>query len=174
MLDVIATGVQDVYGRKIGKPLLSFILVVCAFLISLMYCTRFGYYLLDGVDRWINNLALVFVVWSEMSLSTTVYRYTDVLGQTGKPAYFLWNAGYFGGQILGVAIGHATSAPIGAGVGFGVFIAGTGAALLLAKTPDAEVPGFWNKNAFLRRFWFLAFYSVRPLSPLPHKSSISR
>merc|ERR1712130_1052166 len=109
----------DRFGHKVSKPWISTGLVTSAFLISLMYCTRFGYYLLDGVDRWINNLALVFVVWAEMSLSTTVYRYTDILGQTGKPAYFLWNFGYFGGQILGVAVGHGVSAPAGAGAGFG-------------------------------------------------------
>ncbi|KAI7544223.1 SNF-domain-containing protein [Hortaea werneckii] len=163
MLDVIATGIMDRFGHKVSKPYISTGLVISAFLISLMYCTRFGYYLLDGVDRWINNLALVFVVWAEMSLSTTVYRYTDILGQTGKPAYFLWNAGYFGGQILGVAVGHGVSAPAGAGAGFGCFVVFTGAALLVAKTPDAEAPGLFNKNAFFKRFWFLAFYSGNQL-----------
>ncbi|KAI7105533.1 SNF-domain-containing protein [Hortaea werneckii] len=163
MLDVIATGIMDRFGHKVSKPYISTGLVISAFLISLMYCTRFGYYLLDGVDRWINNLALVFVVWAEMSLSTTVYRYTDILGQTGKPAYFLWNFGYFGGQILGVAVGHGVSAPAGAGAGFGCFVVFTGAALLVAKTPDAEAPGLFNRNAFFKRFWFLAFYSGNQL-----------
>lgn len=167
MLDVIATGIMDRYPR-FKKPYLATALVLCSFLISLMYCTRFGYYLLDGVDRWINNLALVFVVWSEMAFSTTIYRHVDVLGQTGKPAFFLWNGGYFLGQILGVAIGHAVSAPAGAGVGFGVFIVLTGAALAVCKTPTAEAPWLWNRHFLLKRFWFLAFYSVSSPFPKDH------
>ena len=163
MLDVVVTSIMDRYGTRVRRPVVATTLVICAFLISIMYCTQFGYYLLDGVDRWINNLALVFVVWSELALSTTVYRYRDVFEQTGKRAFVAWNVGYFGGQILGVTVGHAVSAPAGAGVGFGVFIVGTGAALVLAKTPTAEAPKFWNRTGLLKRFWFLAFYTGNQL-----------
>lgn len=160
MLDVIVTGIMDRYGHKVPRPLVAAVLVIVAFLISLMYCTEFGYYLLDGVDRWINNLALVFVVWSELAFSTTVYRFKDVFTQTGKPAFAFWNGGYFLGQILGVAVGHHVSGGAGAGLGIGIFVVGAGIALVLCKTPTAPAPRFWNKNAFLKRFWYLAFYSV--------------
>ncbi len=160
MLDVIVTGIMDRFGHKVPRPLVAFVLVVTAFLISLMYCSEFGYYLLDGVDRWINNLALVFVVWSELALSTTVYRWKDVFTQTGKPAFIIYNGGYFLGQILGVAVGHGVSGGAGAGLGFGIFVVGACVAVFLSGTPSAPAPGFWNKNAFLKRFWFLAFYSV--------------
>lgn len=163
MLDVIVTGIMDRYGHKLSRPLVAFCLVFVAFLISLMYCSEFGYYLLDGVDRWINNLALVFVVWSELALSTTVYRWKDVFTQTGKPAFAIYNGGYFLGQILGVAVGHAVSGGAGAGLGFGIFAVGAGIAVFLSKTPTASAPRFWNKNAFLKRFWFLAFYSGNQL-----------
>ncbi|KAK3703474.1 hypothetical protein LTR37_014464 [Vermiconidia calcicola] len=163
MLDVIVTGIMDKYGSRVARPLVATILVVCAFLISLMYCTQFGYYLLDGVDRWINNLALVFVVWSELSLSTTLYRYRDVFGQVGIPAYALWNGGYFLGQLFGIIVGHTVSPAAGAGAGFGIFIAFTGAATLVARTPDADVPSFWSKHGLLKRVWFMAFYSGNQL-----------
>ncbi|KAL9027713.1 MAG: hypothetical protein Q9196_003808 [Gyalolechia fulgens] len=163
MLDVIVTGIMDRYGHKVPRPLVAAVLVVVAFLISLMYCTEFGYYLLDGVDRWINNLALVFVVWSEFALSTTIYRFKDVFTQTGKPAFAFWNGGYFLGQIIGVAVGHHVSGGAGAGLGLGIFAVGAGISLLLCKTPTAPAPSFWNNNAFLKRFWYLAFYSGNQL-----------
>ncbi|KAI4290288.1 MAG: hypothetical protein L6R35_000451 [Caloplaca aegaea] len=163
MLDVVVTGIMDRYGHKLPRPLVAVVLVVIAFLISLMYCSQFGYYLLDGVDRWVNNLALVFVVWSELALSTTVYRFKDVFTETGKPAFALWNGGYFLGQICGVAVGHHVSGGAGAGVGFGIFIVGASSALVVCKTPSTPAPRFWNKNPVLKRFWFLAFYSGNQL-----------
>ena len=162
MLDVIVTAIMDRYHHKVARPLVAAVLVVVAFLISLMYCTQFGYYLLDGVDRWINNLALVFVVWSELSLSTTVYRFKDVFTETGKPAWTIYNGGYFLGQILGVAVGHSVSGGAGAGLGIGIYVLGAVISVFLCKTPSAPAPRFWNNNAYLKRFWFLAFYSVSP------------
>ncbi|KAK5167527.1 uncharacterized protein LTR77_007226 [Saxophila tyrrhenica] len=163
MLDVIVTGIMDKTGTRIPRPVVATTAVVVAFLISLMYCTRFGYYLLDGVDRWINNLALVFVVWSELSLSTTIYRWRDVYGQVGVPAYALWNAGYFLGQILGVTVGHVVSPAAGAGAGFGAFFAFTIPAMLIGRTPDAEAPGFFDRSGLTRKLYFLAFYSGNQL-----------
>ena len=160
MLDVIVTAIMDRYHTKVQRPVVAFTLALVAFLISLMYCTQFGYYLLDGFDRWINNLALVFVVWSEFALSTTIYRFKDVFTQTGKPAWAFFNGGYFLGQIIGVSVGHAVSGGAGAGIGVGIFVAGAAIALFLCKTPTAPAPSFWNKNAMLKRLWFLAFYSV--------------
>ncbi|KAL8967337.1 MAG: hypothetical protein Q9183_002966 [Haloplaca sp. 2 TL-2023] len=163
MLDVIVTAIMDRYHTKVQRPVVAFALALVAFLISLMYCTQFGYYLLDGVDRWINNLALVFVVWSEFALSTTIYRFKDVFTQTGKPAWAFFNGGYFLGQIIGVSVGHAVSGGAGAGIGIGIFVAGAAIAMFLCKTPTAPAPGFWNKNAMLKRLWYLAFYSGNQL-----------
>ena len=159
MLDVVVTFIMDRWP-KLPRLAVTSTLVVVAFLISLMYCTRAGYYILDGVDRWINNMTLVFVAWSECSFSTSLYRYRDVHSQVGKLAYYIFNFGYFGGMVLGVGIGQGVSAPAGAGVGFGVFIVCTLVAVLIAKTPDARAARFWNSNVFLSRFWYLAFYSV--------------
>lgn len=160
MLDVVVTFFMDRFGDRVHRIYVATSLVIIAFLISIMYCTEFGYYLLDGVDRWINNMTLVFVVWAEASFSTSIYRYRDIFSQVGKKAYFTYNFAYFGGQILGVAVGHAVSPPAGAGVGFGIFIVFSGIALLFASTPDAGAPRFFLKNSFLHKFFYLAFYSV--------------
>jgi len=159
MLDVVVTFIMDRWP-KLPRLAVTTSLVVVAFLISLMYCTRAGYYILDGVDRWINNMTLVFVAWTECSFSMSLYRWRDVASQVGTPAYYIFNFGYFAGMILGVGIGQGVSGEAGAGVGFGVFLLCTVAALLIAKRPDARAARFWNKNVFLSKFWFLAFYSV--------------
>lgn len=162
MLDVVVTFIMDRWP-KLPRLAVTTSLVVVAFLISLMYCTRAGYYILDGVDRWINNMTLVFVAWSEASFSTSIYRVRDVFSQVGRPAYWVFNFGYFGGMILGVGVAQGVSAEAGAGVGFGVFIVCTIAAVLIAKTPDAEAARKFNNNAYLKKFWYLAFYSGNQL-----------
>lgn len=161
MLDTVVTLIMDAWGHKVSRPVVATSLVVTSFLLSLMYCTQFGYYLLDGVDRWVNNIALVFVVWSECVGATTVYRYWDVVGQVGWPAFIVWNVGYFGGMIVGVSVGQAVSPSAGAGTGFGLFIVCAVMSSTIAQTPDVRPPKFWGRSAIVSRFWCLAFYSVR-------------
>ncbi|KAG4435367.1 hypothetical protein IFR05_009153 [Cadophora sp. M221] len=158
MLDAAVTLTMDAQ-KKVPRWGVVTILVVVSFLLTLMYCTQFGFYLLDGVDRWLNDVALVFIVWSECISATTIYRMKDVIGQVGRPAFAIYNIGFLGAMILGVAIAHAVSPEAGAGLGFGLFVAGTILALSLAKTPDSNVPKFWSRNVVLTRFYYLAFYS---------------
>lgn len=159
MLDVVVTFIMD-RTQRFPRILVTTTLVIAAFLISLMYCTRAGYYILDGVDRWINNMTLVFVVWSEVSISTSVYRWRDVFNEVGKPAYACYNFGYFGGQVIGLIVAHFVSPGAGCGVGFGMYVAGAVIALAIAKTPTADAPKFWSKNGLMKKAWFLGFYSV--------------
>lgn len=161
MLDVVATLICDSGLVKVSRPVVVTALTLISFLMCLPYCTEFGFYLLDGIDRWINNVALIFVVWSEVVSSTTVYRWGDVVTQTGLPSFILYNVGYIGGQIAGVAVAHGAGNPaIGAGVGFGLYIVCSLAAVLIAKTPDSAAARFWKANKWTSRFWYLAFYSV--------------
>lgn len=161
MLDVVATLLVD-SGIKYSRPTIVTALTLLSFLMCLPYCTEFGYYLLDGIDRWVNNVALIFVVWSEVVSSTTVYRWNDVVSQTGLPAFVLYNCGYLGAQIVGISVAHGLEDPApGAGAGFGLYIVCSVAAVLISNTPEYRAPRFWGSNAFLSRFWYLAFYSVR-------------
>lgn len=162
MLDAVVTLVMD-SNPRMKRPLVVTALVTLCYLVSLPYCTEFGYYLLNNIDAWVNNLALVFVVWAECVAATTIYRWKDVVNQVGFPAFIWYNTGYFSGMILGVVLGHAVSAPAGAGLGFGLFIIGTLVAVFKSLNPDAAVPSFWGRNLFLRRLWFLAFYSGNQL-----------
>lgn len=163
MLDAVATLAVD-SGVKMSRPMIVTGLTIISFLMCLPYCTQFGFYLLDGIDRWINNVALIFVVWSELVGATTVYRWHDVVSQTGLPAFVVYNFGYFGGQIVGVAVAHGVSNPAaGAGAGFGLFIVSSIISVLIAITPGIKAASFWGRNPLLSRFWYLAFYSGNQL-----------
>ncbi|RVX67809.1 hypothetical protein B0A52_07737 [Exophiala mesophila] len=166
LMEAIITLVKDsAWGHKLSRSLVSSVAVVISCLISLMYCTEFGFWLLDAVDMWTNFMSLFFVAWAECVFSTSIYRHKDVVGQTGWPAFLTYNFGYFGGQIIGLIVGQSTHNPsAAAGVGFGLFICGTLIAVFISKTPDAETPGIWGRNPMVRRWWWLAFYSGNQLT----------
>lgn len=182
MLDAVVTLIMD-SGVKWRREWVVTALVILSFLISLPYCTEFGYALLSGIDQWINNVALVFVVMCEAALSTTFYRWRDVVGQVGAVGFWMYQFGYFGGMVLGVTVAQAVSAEAGAGVGFGIYIAfGIVGSCLLGKTPDSVPPRFFQKqtrmsnivgkipgiqsfteSVYFTRFWYVAFYSGQQL-----------
>lgn len=171
MLDVVVTLIVDSGLTKLSRPWIVTILTIISFLMCIPYCTEFGYYLLDGVDRWVNNVALIFVVWTEVTMSTTVYRWSDIVEQVGLPAFATYNFGFFGGQLFGIVLAHGINSPgAGAGAGIGFYVVCAIVATIIAKTPDTAAPkcavrltpitDLWNSNNFIRKFWFLAFYSV--------------
>ncbi|KAJ5984716.1 Sodium:neurotransmitter symporter [Penicillium waksmanii] len=163
MLDAAATLAVDA-GMKLSRPTIVTVLTVVSFLMCLPYCTEFGFYLLDGIDRWINNVALIFVVWSELVGATTAYRWRDVVDQTGLMAFATYNTGYFGAQVIGVAVAHGISNPsAGAGAGFGFFIVCSILSVLVSTTPGIKAPGFWGRNSITSRLWYMALYSGNQL-----------
>ena len=147
-------------GRRVPRSVISTAIIVVSFLLSLIYCTEFGFYLLDAVDTWINNLSLIFVVWFEGIATMTLYRCRDVYRQVGVVAYVVHSSCYILSMVLGVAIGQAAGPVAGSCSGFGLFIVGTIAAVFLAHTPDSIPPRFWGRNAWLSKLWWLSFYSV--------------
>lgn len=100
------------------------------------YCTEFGYYLLDGIDRSVNNIALIFVVWTEVVSPTTAYRWADVTDQVGAPAWYLYNFGYFAGQAIGVG----TAQGVNAGAGLGLYVVSAIAATFIPQAPTIKAP----------------------------------
>ncbi|KAJ3962374.1 hypothetical protein N0V92_000851 [Colletotrichum tropicale] len=165
LLETLVTMVCDTdWGQKYPRPYVSTGIIIVSFLISLPFCTEFGYFLVDAADTWINYLALFWIVWCEAVCATTLYRYRDVVDQCGLISWSLYNIfGYIGGTVIGLIVAHAVSPQAGAGVGFGMFIAGTVAAVAFAKDPTAYCPKFFNKNAMMRKFWYLTSYSGNQL-----------
>lgn len=134
-------------SRGASRPLVCTGVVVVSFLLSLIYCTEFGFYLL--------------AVWTELVTSTTIYQYKDVCDQVGTIGYLVYSLGYILAMVLGMAVGQAVGPEAGAGTGFGIFVLSTVVAIFIFKTPDTGAPGFWGKNTVLVKAWWLAFYSVR-------------
>lgn len=164
LMESLVTMVCDTdWGKKVPRTVVSTVIISMAFLISIIYCTEFGFYLLDAVDKWTNDLSLLFVVFCECVAVTCIYRWKDVVSQVGLISFGLYNFGYIGGMVLGPAVGHAVSAEAGAGVGFGLFVGGLVLSVLLAKTPDSMPPRFWGNSALLSKFWWLAFYAPNQL-----------
>ena len=162
MIDAFITMIYDTdWAKKYPRVLWSSVIVSVAFLVSLIYATEIGFWLLDAIDTHTNNLALFWVVWAECVSATLLYRHVDVIGQVGKPAFFTHNGGYLLGQLVGVIVAHMVSPGAGAGVGFGLYIGGVTGSLICAKTPDSIAPGFWGRNKWLNKFWWMGLYSVR-------------
>ncbi|OAL01541.1 SNF-domain-containing protein [Phaeosphaeriaceae sp. SRC1lsM3a] len=167
MLDAVMTLIMDsaiARRRRWSRMLVSSVLVGVVFLLSLPNCTQFGYYYLDGIDRWINNVGLVFVVWAECVSATTIYRFEDVVDQVGMVSFAIYNAGFFGAQLLALIVGHAVSVEAGAGVGFGIFIVATLVSIFVAKTPTTRAMArIFGRNTYLSKLYYLAFYSGNQL-----------
>ncbi|KAH4963688.1 hypothetical protein HBI38_130570 [Parastagonospora nodorum] len=167
MLDAFMTLIMDsafARTRRWTRTWVATVLVFVVFLLSLPNCTQFGYYYLDGIDRWINNVGLVFVVWAECVSATTVYRFEDVVDQVGLQAYITYNAGFFGAQLLSLIIGHTVGVEAGAGVGFGVFIIVLIPAVVIAKTPTVKVTARrFGGYGYASKLYYLAFYSGNQL-----------
>lgn len=149
------------YARNWKRPYVSTTVILVSFLLSLPFCTEFGYYLLDGVDTWLNNFALVWVVMCECIGATIVYRHKDVAGLLGWPAYLINTCGYILALVLGIAIAHAVHPGAGAGVGFGLTFLSLAVAIVVARTPDSHPPMFWKRSVILEKIYYLCFYQVR-------------
>ncbi|KAK0383257.1 hypothetical protein NLU13_9170 [Sarocladium strictum] len=170
MLDAVMTLIMDSpFARKWSRPWVATVVVFIVFLLSLPNMTQFGYWYMDGIDRWINNVGLVFVVWAEAVSATTIYRYEDVISQVGLSSFVIYNAAYLGGQLISVIVGHTASIEAGAGAGFAVYIIGAAASVFTAKSPDVPVNAriwkrdVWGKNRHTEAFYYLAFYSGNQL-----------
>lgn len=162
------------FGRRWKREYVVTVTVIIAFLASMVFCTEFGYYLLDSLDTWMNNFSLVWVVMCEFLGATMIYRYKDVVGLLGWLSYGVYTAAYLLALILGVAVGHSVHPGAGAGVGFGIFFVGLGAAVLLAKRPQHTgmyPPHFWRKSVLLEKLYYLAFYQVSIVRNLSYISN---
>ncbi|KAK2808805.1 hypothetical protein FQN49_008676 [Arthroderma sp. PD_2] len=75
----------------------------------------------------------------------------------------VYNFCYLAATLVGVGVAHSVSPEAGAGVGFGLYIAGAVVSVLIARTPDTPAPRFWGSNVWANRFWWLALYSGNQL-----------
>ncbi|RBQ95861.1 hypothetical protein VDGD_03500 [Verticillium dahliae] len=164
LFEVLVTMICDTdWGKRVPRWVVATAVAIMSFLISLIYCSEFGFYFLDSIDTFVNDLALFFTVWFESFFATTLYRWRDPVDQVGYVSYGLFNGGYFLAHFIGILVGHLVSPPAGAGVAFGIFIAGAVSSAFFGKAPTVAAPSFWGRSTVLSRFWYSAFYSGNQL-----------
>jgi solute carrier family 6 GABA transporter-like protein 1 len=164
LAEVLVTLICDTdWGKRVPRWVVSCSVILAGSLISLIYCSEFGYMTLDAIDTYVNDLALFFTVWCEIFFATTLYRWRDPVDQIGAVSYSIYNGGYVAAHFIGLLVAHLVSAEAGAGVGFGIFIICSLVAAFMGKVPTVPAPGFWAKNTMLSRFWYAAFYSGNQL-----------
>ncbi len=154
---VIAVVLDTSWGRKPPRVLVVALITLAAFLTSIVYTTQFGNSILNAVDKWISELTLILSISLQCMIIPTFYRYRDVVSQTGMKAFAVAQASYFGSMFLGVIIGHVNRAAGGAIFG-SILVIGTAVAVYLSKEP--ELPGPFDRNKYMRSFWWLTSYSV--------------
>ncbi|RSL68876.1 hypothetical protein CEP53_002422 [Fusarium sp. AF-6] len=164
LAEVLVTLLCDTdLGQRVPRWVISTSVIILGALTSLIYSSEFGFNTLDAVDMFVNDVALFITVWSETYMACTLYRWRDPVDQIGPISYFAYNGGYVLATFLGILLGHLVNPSVGAGVGFGVFIAGSLIAAFVGKTPTVPAPRFWGGNPILSRFWYAAFYSGNQL-----------
>jgi len=154
---------ESIIGDRVPRWITATVITIISLLLSLVYCTEFGFWYLDAVDTWVNNITLLLIVWCEIVVVSTTYRHVDVVGQVGKIAWILYSVVYVAAMFVGVVVGQAVGPAAGAGAGFGIFIVGTIISVLLARAPTSIAPRFWGGNTILSKFWWLAFYSTNQM-----------
>ncbi|KAF4990793.1 hypothetical protein FDECE_14235 [Fusarium decemcellulare] len=164
LAEVLVTLLCDTdLGQRVPRWVISTSVIILGALTSLIYSSEFGFNTLDAVDMFVNDVALFITVWSETYMACTLYRWRDPVDQIGPISYFVYNGGYVLSTFLGILLGHLVNPSVGAGVGFGVFIACTLVSAFVGKVPSVPAPRFWGNNPILSRFWYAAFYSGNQL-----------
>ena len=158
-LEAFLTVVTDTdWGKKLPRPLVAAIFAFIACLLSFMYTTEFGFYLLNAVDRWLTDLGLIFGMWFECVAVTTLYRYKDVVSQTGQAAFIFAQTAYVCSMVIGITVAHTVS-PAAGGIVFAlVLVIGILLSVFLSMQP--EIVGGWGQNKFMNSLWWLTSYSV--------------
>jgi len=165
LMDAMITTICDTaWGRKFKHATIATIMVVGTCLLSFMYSTEWGYDASNKVDAWISGLSLIFAAWAECVVSTSFYRWVDVVGQIGAAGFWTYQCTYIGAMIVGNVVAQSVSAEAGAGAGFGVYIVGTIISSFISKDPTSTPPGFWGRNKFLARIWWFGVYSGSQLT----------
>ena len=71
---------------------------------------------------------------------TSIYRYRDVLSQTGKKAYFIAHGSYVLSQVMFVTLAFTAGMPAGIAVLALILGGGTCIAAAISKNPEVKGP----------------------------------
>lgn len=147
------------WGGRLPKPVTVAIISVIAMCLSFLYSAKFGLRLLDAMDYWVTGITLSFVTWFQCVAVTGMYRYKDVISQTGMLAFAGAQTSYIGSMVLGVIVGRFASFWWGVLTFALILVIGTLVSTALGEHP--QVRGSFGMNPFLNKLWWLTSYSVR-------------
>lgn len=160
LLEGAVTVIVDTdWGNRPARWISVGVTTASAAVLSIMYTTEFGYYLLDAVDTWFNTVALILSMWVQCAGVTSLYRYKDVVSQTGWLAFAVANGSYVVSMILLVVVGHTVCSWVGVIVFIAVLSVGTLLSALVAQQPTIRGP--FARFGFVDKLWWLSCYSVR-------------
>lgn len=156
---VIAVFTDSDRGRRLPKPLSVGIISVIGLCSSIPYTTEFGSALLNAMDFWIAGITVSFATWFHCVTITGIYRYKDVISQTGRFAFVTAQTAYVSSMVFGVIIGSFLGFSWGILSAAAILAIGTFQAMALSDTP--EIIGSFGSNISLNKLWWLTSYSVR-------------
>ena len=111
LCEAAATALHDSCAlRHLDQRMIATIVSVFGFMCSLLYTADIGYYLLDVVDHYTNNLLVVAIGFLYCISATWLYRLDEVeekIGPTGKHALGIHNAAWLCAIIVGNVVGFA-------------------------------------------------------------------
>jgi SNF family Na+-dependent transporter len=114
--------------------------VVCATggLLGGFYSTNLGLYLLDIVDYFINNVAMLLVGLMEGIAAGWIYGIKQQKEKLGDSAVHVFAASWMLGTVIFTVLAHEVSTGIGLLVGILIYIIGSGIAIKIAKVEPKE------------------------------------
>jgi len=93
--------------NKWDKRLVSLVLCVVGFLLSIPYCTDVGYYHIELINDYINTKGKIFVGMMEAFVLGWIYLYEDQCQLVGVSAVKIWNFGYWFLLIFSIVLGFS-------------------------------------------------------------------
>lgn len=160
LLEAFASCVTDTnWGGRLKKHWTIGIIVIVSMLFSFIYTTQFGLNLLDSVDTWLTGITLTFVTFFQCFTVTSIYRYNDVIEQTGYFSFWWAQCSYLGGLIIGILVWQFVDFGWGVLTSVWIIVIGTFYAAAFSNVPTQT--GCFGSHKLLNSVWWLTSYSVR-------------
>jgi solute carrier family 6 (neurotransmitter transporter, GABA) member 1 len=113
----------------------TIVAVICTigFLIGTMYITEVGLYIIDAVDYFLNNIAIVFIGMMECVGASFFYKFHEVESRVGRTSIWLFDLLFASGLIVGCGVGVGLNPLAGLFLGSGLISLGIGLSMFFAN-----------------------------------------
>jgi solute carrier family 6 GABA transporter-like protein 1 len=149
LAEAVDTVVHDSRAlRHVERPFTAAFVCISACLVGILYTTHFALPLLDSIDWYLNNVAMIFVGFMEVTSVGWVYAIEEQFDEVGYYATLTYNLGWLAGTIAAVTIGLRVPSEDAGGwiavfVGLTIVGAGILASYLIAEFPSDPATSVW-------------------------------